>query len=240
MRILALPGLDGTGDLFRWFARRAPDSVTVDAVSYPPDRQSGVLDYPSHLDYARRRLPSDGPFLLLGESFSGPVAVRLAAETPPGLAGVVLSNTFVRSPSWSGFRHLPWERLFKRLVPRNVVRRRLAGTDTTPEILAAVREVTRKVEPAVRAARMREALTVDARDALARVEVPVLYLRGTRDRLVRGRCLRTILAVKPETTVAEIDAPHMLLQIAPDAAWEAIRAFVGEQRGGDLDQIGHR
>lgn len=229
MRILALPGLDGTGDLFRWFAESAPDGMTVDTVTYPATRESGVLDYPSHLDFARRHLPSDGPFLLLGESFSGPVAVRLGAEAPPGLAGVVLCNTFVRSPSWSGFRHLPWGLLFERPVPTHVVRRRLAGRDTTPEILAAVRAVTQKVEPAVRAARMRAALAVDARDAFARLEVPVLYLRGTRDRLVRSWCLRTVLKLKPETTVAMIDAPHMLLQVAPDEAWDAIRSFVDDQ-----------
>jgi len=35
MKILALPGLDGTGDLFRWFAGRAPDGITVDPVTYP-------------------------------------------------------------------------------------------------------------------------------------------------------------------------------------------------------------
>ena len=189
-----------------------------------------MLDYSSHLDFARRHLPNDGPFLLLGESFSSPVAVRLAAEAPPGLAGVVLCNTFVRSTSWSDFRHLPWERFFDRPVPKYVFYRKLAGMKTTPELVATVREATRKVDPAVSAARLRETLTVDARDAFARVEVPILYLRGTRDRLVPGRCLRTVLAVKPETTVAKINAPHMLLQIAPDEAWEAIRAVVDEQR----------
>jgi len=230
MKILALPGLDGTGDLFRWFAAMAPDGFTVDAVAYPPDAESGVLDYPSHQDFARRHLPTDGPFLLLGESFSGPVAVRLAAEAPPGLAGVVLCNTFVRSTSWSGFRHLPWEGFFDRPVPKYIFYRKLAGLQTTPELVATVREATRKVDPAVSAARLRETLTVDARDAFSRVEAPVLYLRGTRDRLVPGRCLRTVLAIKPDTTVARIDAPHMLLQLAPDAAWEAIRAFVSDQQ----------
>ena len=146
MKILALPGLDGTADLFEPFARSAPDGFEVATVSYPPDR---ALDYAGHLEIARRHLPADGPFLLLGESFSGPVSVWLAAEAPPGLTGLVLCNTFVRPPSWSGFRHLPWELLFR-------------------------------------------------------------------------RCLKTILAVKPETRVAEIEAPHMLLQIAPREAWSAL------------------
>jgi pimeloyl-ACP methyl ester carboxylesterase len=222
MKLLALPGLDGTGDLFHWFAREAPEGIAVKPVSYPPDRRSGVLDYATHLDMARRHLPDAEPFLLLGESFSGPVAVRLAAEAPPGLAGLVLCATFVRPPSWSGFRYLPWKTLFSRPVPRHVIRRRLAGPWISPEIVRAVREVSRKVDPAVRAARLRASLTVDARDALARVDVPILYLRGARDRLIPHRCLRAILALRPDVHVAEIDAPHMLLQIAPGEAWTAI------------------
>ncbi len=223
MKILALPGLDGTADLFEPFVRSAPDGFVVETVSYPPDRQ---LDYAEHLEIARRHLPADGPFLLLGESFGGPLSVWLAAEAPPGLAGLILCNTFVRAPNWSGFRHLPWEWLFRRPVPRNVVRRRLAGRWTTPEIVRTVRAVDRKVAPEVMAKRLRETLTVDARDAFARVPVPVLALHGTRDGLVRRRSLRAILAVRPETEVAEIEAPHMLLQIAPDEAWAAIGRFV--------------
>jgi len=222
MKILALPGLDGTADLFEPFVRSAPDGFAVTTASYPPDQ---ALDYAEHLEIARRHLPADGPFLLLGESFSGPLSVWLAAEAPPGLAGLVLCNTFVRSPSWSGFRHLPWELLFRRPVPRNVVRRRLAGRWTSPEIVRTVRETSRRVAPDVMAQRLRATLTVDARDALAAVRVPVLALHSTRDGLVRRRSLKTILAVKPETQVAEIDAPHMLLQIAPRDAWEAIENF---------------
>ena len=219
MRVFALPGLDGTGDLFYPLVRAAPRGVTVETVAYPPDRPLG---YDAHLEIARSRLPDTGRFLLLGESFSGPIAVRLAAEAPPGLVGLALCATFVRSPSWSGFRHLPWKTLFSRPVPRHVIRRRLAGPWISPEIVASVRGVTRQVEPSVLATRLRETLTVDARDALARVEVPILDLRGTRDRLVPRRCRRAILAVRPDIRTAEIEAPHMLLQIAPREAWAAI------------------
>ncbi len=223
MQVLALPGLHGTDDLFDPLARAAPRGTTVETVSYPPDRE---LDYAAHLEIARRSLPDGGPFLLLGESFSGPIAVRLAAEAPPGLVGLVLCASFVRPPSWSGFRHLPWKTLFSRPVPRHVIRRRLAGPWISPEIVAAVRGVTRKVAPSVLATRLREALTVDARDALARVEVPILDLRGTRDRLVPRRCRHAILAVRPDVRTAEIEAPHMLLQIAPLEAWGAIERFL--------------
>jgi surfactin synthase thioesterase subunit len=50
MRLIALPGLDGTGDLFRWLAREAPREFEVEAVAYPSDQ---ALDYGGHLEIAR-------------------------------------------------------------------------------------------------------------------------------------------------------------------------------------------
>ncbi|UUZ51553.1 alpha/beta hydrolase [Massilia sp. B-10] len=46
----------------------------------------------------RSRLPPAEPYFLLGESFSGPVAIALAAERPPMLLGLILSCTFARNP----------------------------------------------------------------------------------------------------------------------------------------------
>jgi pimeloyl-ACP methyl ester carboxylesterase len=60
------------------------------------------------------------------------------------------------------------------------------------------------------------ALEVDAREALARVEVPVLVLAPTRDRLVRSDP-GDVLAVRPDAEVTALDAPHMILQRCPHA-----------------------
>jgi pimeloyl-ACP methyl ester carboxylesterase len=223
MNVVLLPGLDGTGDLFAGLVRTAPAEIEVSTVHYPDHR---VLDYDGHLEIARRHLPAAGPFLLVAESFSGPIGIRLAAAAPTGLVGLVLCNTFARRPSWRGFRYLPWELFFRRPVPRFTVRRRLVGRWTSPEWVRIVREATADVDPAVLAARMRSVLSVDASEELRRVAVPLLYLRGTRDGLVPRRSLEHVRAVKPSVEVVELDAPHMLLEVAPEAAWEAITHFL--------------
>lgn len=79
---MLLPGLDGTGDLFGPLLPFLGDSTPTLVVRYPPDVPLG---YAALTDLARASLPSDGPFFLLGESFSGPVAVKLAAQAPSGL-----------------------------------------------------------------------------------------------------------------------------------------------------------
>lgn len=68
-------------------------------------------------------------------------------------------------------------------------------------------------------------LSEDVRDMLAAVKVPVLYIRGTRDRLVWSGSLRRIRAAIPDLEVTEIDAPHMVLQLEPRASWQAITSF---------------
>ena len=67
---------------------------------------------------------------------------------------------------------------------------------------------------------------IDVRPALAKIRVPVLYLRATEDRLVPRRCADAIARVATQTHVVDIEAPHMLLQVAPAAAAAAVRAFV--------------
>jgi pimeloyl-ACP methyl ester carboxylesterase len=69
-------------------------------------------------------------------------------------------------------------------------------------------------------------LTIDVRDALATCPVPVLYLRATRDRLVGPRNVSEVLAAFPLAQSVDIEAPHLMLQVAPSACIAAIDGFL--------------
>ena len=87
--------MDGTGELFADFIAALHDAVVPLVVSYPKGQ---VLDYEALTEFARASIPFDRPFVLLGESFSGPVAIALAAFRPPGLRGLILCCSFARNP----------------------------------------------------------------------------------------------------------------------------------------------
>ena len=93
--LVLLPGLDGTGILFEPLARALGVDLDVRVVRYPSDPTLGYRELES---LARAALPTDRPFVILGESFSGPIAIRLAADSPPGLVGLILVVTFARNP----------------------------------------------------------------------------------------------------------------------------------------------
>jgi pimeloyl-ACP methyl ester carboxylesterase len=224
-KALLLPGLDGSGRLFAPLLAAGPRAFQPEPLSFPPDRPLG---YDALAALVRARLPRRR-FVLLAESFSGPLAVRLAAERPKGLAALVLAASFLHrplDPLLHPLRALVGARLFGVPMPAMVVRRFMAGPDAPDALVAEVQRAVAAVSPEVLALRAREALAVDARDALAGVEVPILFLAPTRDRLIRRDAHEDVLALRPDAEVAPIEAPHMVLQRCPHASLARIEEFL--------------
>ena len=69
-------------------------------------------------------------------------------------------------------------------------------------------------------------MTVDVSARLAAVRVPVLYLQAQYDRVVSHNAAATIVKSLPSVQVVQLDAPHLLLQAVPDAAAQAVHAFL--------------
>src|SRR4051794_30694541 len=90
--LLLLPGMDGTGRLFARFARALEVYFETRVVAYPLDE---ALDYDALL--ARIAIPS-GPFVVVAESFSGPIGIALAAARHASMRALVLAGSFARSP----------------------------------------------------------------------------------------------------------------------------------------------
>jgi len=89
--LILLPGMDGTGLLFQDFVEALGAEIRAVVVSYPKNES---LTYTALESTVQRQLPSDEPYVLLAESFSGPLAISIAASGPSGLLGVVLCCSF--------------------------------------------------------------------------------------------------------------------------------------------------
>jgi pimeloyl-ACP methyl ester carboxylesterase len=223
--LVLLPGMDGTGRLFApLLPFLGPEHEPV-VVGYPG---AVPLDYQELLPLVLAALPQSGRFVLLGESFSGPLAVMASARRPPGLVALVLCASFVCSPLPAALALMaPLLRGWcLRLIPSALQARVLLGRTPPAGLASEVRQAIAAVAPPVLAGRIRQVLAVDARRQLGLAGVPILYLQAGRDRLVPPRCARLVQRLEPRTSVVRIDAPHLVLQTAPAEAAEAIRTFV--------------
>jgi pimeloyl-ACP methyl ester carboxylesterase len=224
--LVLLPGMDGTGDLFAPLLEKIPTTIKVRVIRYPSDSAAG---YRELTDYVRQQLPQDGDYVLLGESFSGPVAIALAAQALPGMRGLVLGCTFASNPQ-------PCLRIYTmlmRMMPMSMATsaltmRVLLQRYATDAACAMLRRAIRSVPKATLLARMREIATVDMREQFACIKLPILYLRARDDMLIPTRISLQLQRLQPSMAIAEIDGPHFLLQTQAVATATAITRFISE------------
>lgn len=215
--------MDGTGLLFDPFIAALGPKFAATVVKYPA---RVALDYTQLEAIVRAALPTDHPYVILAESFSGPIAVSIAASAPPGLRGVVLCCSFVRNPrpALAALRCLAGAIPMTR-APISVVSHVMLGRFSTPALRVLLARAIEQVSAPVLRARIRCVLSVDAAAALAQVRVPVLYLRASHDRVVPAASAQVVLQHCPSATVAQIEAPHLLLQAAPTRAAALVAEF---------------
>lgn len=224
--LVLLPGLDGTGLFFESLMAALPLSLVPQVVRYPVDR---ALGYEALAALIAPQLPTDRPFVLLGESFAGPLALRLAAKVPPGLVALVLVATFHRrpaSPALAMLRPFATTPVFALRMPGFVVRRLLAGVDASAEFVNAFQAGLSTVSPRVLAARAQAALTVDASEEARACRVPVLYLEAERDGLMRPALAEELRTLIPSLELQRLPVAHLVLQRLPRESAAAIEAFV--------------
>jgi pimeloyl-ACP methyl ester carboxylesterase len=216
--IVLLPGLDGTGDLFDRLVPRLAPELRVKVVRYPHDPSLG---YAGYCELVRSEIGSR-PIFLLGESFSGPVAIRVATRLGAQVKGLVLAATFVKSP-WPWWLIRRAARVDPRATPKHIRDAILMGPYGDPELAAKVDEIVAAMPRAVRAARLHAIAEVDVRGDFARLECPILVLHGRGDWLVRKSLIQRAVSDKGRARMIVIPGAHMLLQTrAAEAAAEII------------------
>ena len=223
--VVLLPGMDGSGTLFDDFITALGARSIV--IAYPPDQ---TLNYEALTEFVARRLPSDEDFIVLGESFSGPIAIQVAAKNPSGLRAIVLVCTFAKMRDKPGPRIIRW--LICRLpfwrMPVRWGARALLGRGDTQALRDKLLRAVRAVRPEVWRTRMASILTVDVTQQLRETSLPVLYLQASDDRVVPKRASALIAQAQPRTRFAVIEGPHALLQTQPVACANAVLSFATE------------
>ncbi len=223
MIVVLLPGMDGTGKLFRWFLEKLPPGVEAKVISYPSDV---LLTYAQLAARVAANLPVAEPYIIVAESFSGPVAVLLSDMAGPNLQAIVLVASFlapVRRPLAARMLgHLLAPALSRVRPPRWLLRSLMLDARSAPAVLPVLRQAIASVSPAVLAGRFRNAGETGVSAILATRPVRLIYICAANDRLLGKRGLGQVIEAAPQTEIISIPGPHLLLQCRPDAVIKAL------------------
>lgn len=224
LTLVLLPGMDGTGELFANLIAELPTNLKAVVVRYPT---ATVLNYEELAALAELQIPQNTPYVLLGESFSGPIAIALAATANEELKGVILSCTFAVNPrpilsTWSFL--VPSMKVTDKLL--HVLSKLLMSGFKNENVHALLKATLPKISPETMRARLDAVIGVNYLTELSKINVPILYLRGKQDHLVPSSASKAIVKHAKNVSLVELDAPHLLLQIAAKKAASEISSFM--------------
>jgi pimeloyl-ACP methyl ester carboxylesterase len=222
--LVLLPGMDGTGELFSPFLASLGSDFETLIVRYPTNE---VLSLAEFTALAQSKLPADKRFVLLAESFSGPIAISIAASKPKGLAGLILCATFAKNPRpMLRYLILPLGLFPLNWIPRCILSGLFLGRFATEELRTELKGVIEKVDRAVLRRRLWSTVNVDVSKELARIHIPSLYLTASEDRLVPSAAARPFGTLSTRWKIAKILGPHLLMQAVLREVAKVTRNFI--------------
>ncbi len=211
--------MDGTGKLFAPLLQFL-DKESTTIISYPT---KGKQDYETLFEYVREKLPEE-EFILVAESFSGPIGAKLAKSNIPNLKAIFFVATFITTPRKlliKIVRQLPIKLLTKLpFVPR-IYRHYLFGSKATKDKLVQFHKILSQLPSNTLKQRM---LAIESLVSLGggSLEVPAVYIRPEEDKLVPySKCIE-FSALFSNYSVKTIRGPHFILQANPKECADVI------------------
>lgn len=223
--LVALPGMDGTGELLEAFTDALGDRLRARRIAYPHDAWA----YDELLEQVEGELEevSGEGYVLLAESFSGPIALRLAERGAAGLRGLVLVVTFAEappSPLLPLVTSIPPQLLMMDRVPCWAACQVMLNTDPPESAREHFCRVIKEVSPGAVSRRLEEVRRLAPPEAP--LDLPALYIQATDDRILPRKALDGVRRALPRLEVFQLPGPHLVLSASPRACADRVVAFV--------------
>ena len=223
MKLILLPGLDGSGELFQDLLGALGPDIDFEVWPLPTDGEQTPVVLANRL-HSRLEMESAG-VLLLAESYSGRIAFELSRLSPGKVRGLILVASFLGRPrkvlrllSLFPLRLFPWN-----TPPRWALRLFCLGWNSPPKLLSRVQEAIKEIPSLLLAERVVQVLRLAP--PTDRSEVRCLYLQAQSDRLIPRRQFREVQKWLPNSEIEVVSGPHFLLQAKPQECCSKILPF---------------
>ncbi|MGX5200428.1 alpha/beta fold hydrolase [Aliikangiella sp. IMCC44632] len=227
MKIVLLPGLDGSGNLFTDLLKALPLTFNVDVVSYS---SLVSLSYSDQAKEIAARYKQENIFLV-GESYSGRVAYEICQIQGNRVKGLVFIASFVSRPSI--YSHLasiiPVSFLRPNYISKLILY--IVGFNMSGRI-KRVDSVFKSLEQTDKTKLKERFKNIASMDKpTKKVACPVTYISPSKDFLVSKRSLKYLASLCTNFSKVEVLGGHFIAQSNPIACAKAIANAVNISRG---------
>lgn len=222
INLVLLPGLDGTGLLFKPLLDCLPSHFKITLISYPKHE---FLTLDQQIHHIQNQLPQQA-FYLLAESYSGSAGIRMATQANTPILGLILSSTFARNPRPS----LQWTSAFLPLIPFQILSiqllSRLLFRHPNLKLVNLLHQAMQSIPNSVLQKRFQAVIHNNSTKFLSLIKTPTLILQASNDWLVPKHSGQTLKQLITDSTILELKGGHGLLQENPSRAAQAIQHWI--------------
>jgi pimeloyl-ACP methyl ester carboxylesterase len=230
LKLVLLPGLDGKGELFQPILSLLREHE-VKVISLP---ETGEQNYQKLTSHVKAQLPEQ-EFLIVAESFSGPIAAELAKEKIPYLKGIIFVATFLSPPNkllLAVTSALPIKALASLPGASFLSQALFFGNCASKELLGLFQYSVASLPNSILTGRIKAVSLLNFSGT--KIELPVAYIRALSDKLVPASKSLEFGRFFGNITIKEIEGPHFLLQTKPKESAAAITEFAKALTSGSI------
>ncbi|GAD76617.1 alpha/beta fold hydrolase [Vibrio azureus] len=222
MKIVLIPGMDGTGLLFAPFIEVVPDEIEV--ISLPLLQRSDA-DYHDQAQHIIANIGED-PIVLIAESYSGMVAYSMLQIGSPNIKHIIFVASFLECPSRLAqfAKYLPLTVLKRNILPKPILSKLLFGQFSDTRLVSLFNKSLNSVSEHVLKSRINHIAKLN--DHTIEIEVPCSYIRPKNDNLVSKRALEAFKRRCQKLVIHEVEGTHFVLQTNPTKCWQIIQNII--------------
>lgn len=232
-RLIFLPGLHGTDDLFEDLLEELQRKISFQKIliTYPNDIKQTYKKLTkwlvSYLEINEWSSESEKvKTIIIAESFSTVIALKLAEKFPKHIHGVVISGGFCSSPVPTIFNFIPLRPFFFIKPPLLVIRRYLTGSASSINFVMDVAAVLRKTSSKRVVERLRSILSLEEEQVPSIPATPVMLFQAEHDEVIPWKKQNQLEQHLQQAETHWLDSPHLIFQVHPGMSSDLILEFL--------------
>ena len=236
LKILFLPGLDGTGLLFEDLLAQLPTTVDVEVISM--DELSGS----SYVEQAKEIATNvrGAKILLVAESYSGRVAYELCELLGSNIKGIVFIASFIETPSTIS--------KLARFIPVMLLKPHSASIWLLGKVGFSgfgnerlIRRVFSSISVADKTKLKSRLINIaNLSSASKKHTTPIVYIRPSHDWLVDTKAVETVCTVFTSAEVVTLQGGHFIAQSDPSGCTNVIQRMYEQTMDATADTQNNR
>ncbi|WP_143735426.1 alpha/beta fold hydrolase [Microbulbifer mangrovi] len=218
MKILFLPGMDGTGLLFNELIQNIPKEIDLEVVCL---NEMQAVSYRQQAEEIAGKIGSSN-VVVVAESYSGRIAYELCNILGGRVSKVVFIASFVSRPGKLArfAASLPESVIKPNLFPNWLMKMLCFNGLGKRALMDQVRQAIAEVGPSTLKQRLLNIAELD--EPKGHLPTAAVYIRPTNDRLVSYDAVKVLGNIYPHLSIESVEGGHFIAQTAPESCARVI------------------